>query len=50
MQNPIPWPTICWTDWQDAALAIFLPGDYNLQFLDHVIDHPTLRWWDAPMS
>ncbi|EDK2919246.1 indolepyruvate decarboxylase [Salmonella enterica subsp. enterica serovar Typhimurium] len=19
-------------------------GDYNLQFLDHVIDHPTLRW------
>ncbi|EBI3715002.1 alpha-keto acid decarboxylase family protein [Salmonella enterica] len=21
-----------------------VPGDYNLQFLDHVIDHPTLRW------
>ncbi|EBS8365200.1 indolepyruvate decarboxylase [Salmonella enterica subsp. diarizonae serovar 50:z:-] len=21
-----------------------IPGDYNLQFLDHVIDHPTLRW------
>ncbi|VDY39891.1 decarboxylase [Salmonella enterica subsp. enterica serovar Daytona] len=27
-------------------MAIFfgVPGDYNLQFLDHVIDHPTLRW------
>ncbi|EIN2828072.1 alpha-keto acid decarboxylase family protein [Salmonella enterica] len=21
-----------------------VPGDYNLQFLDQVIDHPTLRW------
>ncbi|APY73355.1 alpha-keto acid decarboxylase family protein [Salmonella enterica] len=21
-----------------------VPGDYNLQFLDHVIDHPTLHW------
>ncbi|EAN6436003.1 alpha-keto acid decarboxylase family protein [Salmonella enterica] len=21
-----------------------VPGDYNLQFLDHVIGHPTLRW------
>ncbi|ECF4501671.1 alpha-keto acid decarboxylase family protein [Salmonella enterica subsp. enterica serovar Javiana] len=21
-----------------------VPGDYNLQFLDHMIDHPTLRW------
>ncbi|MER3278688.1 alpha-keto acid decarboxylase family protein [Salmonella enterica] len=21
-----------------------VPGDYNLQFLDHVIDHQTLRW------
>ncbi|EED3354924.1 indolepyruvate decarboxylase [Salmonella enterica subsp. enterica] len=21
-----------------------VPGDYNLQFLEHVIDHPTLRW------
>ncbi|EPI4867556.1 alpha-keto acid decarboxylase family protein [Salmonella enterica subsp. enterica serovar Newport] len=21
-----------------------VPGDYNSQFLDHVIDHPTLRW------
>ncbi|EFQ4668004.1 alpha-keto acid decarboxylase family protein [Salmonella enterica] len=21
-----------------------VPDDYNLQFLDHVIDHPTLRW------
>ncbi|EBU6887419.1 indolepyruvate decarboxylase [Salmonella enterica subsp. enterica serovar Saintpaul] len=21
-----------------------VPGDYNLQFLDHVIDHPALRW------
>ncbi|HGB4962288.1 TPA: alpha-keto acid decarboxylase family protein [Salmonella enterica subsp. enterica serovar Mississippi] len=21
-----------------------VPGDYNLQFLDHVINHPTLRW------
>ncbi len=21
-----------------------VPGDYNLQFLDHVIDHPTLCW------
>lgn len=21
-----------------------VPGDYNLQFLDYVIDHPTLRW------
>ncbi|EHC0228656.1 alpha-keto acid decarboxylase family protein [Salmonella enterica] len=21
-----------------------VPGDFNLQFLDHVIDHPTLRW------
>ncbi|EFU2815031.1 alpha-keto acid decarboxylase family protein [Salmonella enterica] len=21
-----------------------VPGDYNLQFPDHVIDHPTLRW------
>ncbi|ECD4100571.1 alpha-keto acid decarboxylase family protein [Salmonella enterica subsp. enterica serovar Bareilly] len=21
-----------------------VPGDYNLQFLDHVIDHPTLSW------
>ncbi|ELK1703231.1 alpha-keto acid decarboxylase family protein [Salmonella enterica] len=21
-----------------------VPGDYNLQFLDHVIDHSTLRW------
>lgn len=21
-----------------------VPGDHNLQFLDHVIDHPTLRW------
>ncbi|HCT3072201.1 TPA: indolepyruvate decarboxylase [Salmonella enterica subsp. enterica serovar Waycross] len=21
-----------------------VPGDYNLQFLDHVIDHTTLRW------
>lgn len=21
-----------------------VPGDYNLQFLDHVVDHPTLRW------
>ncbi|EAP2052876.1 alpha-keto acid decarboxylase family protein [Salmonella enterica subsp. enterica serovar 4,[5],12:i:-] len=21
-----------------------VPGDYNLQFLDHVIDHPSLRW------
>ncbi|ECE6309347.1 alpha-keto acid decarboxylase family protein [Salmonella enterica subsp. enterica] len=21
-----------------------VPGDYNLQFLDHVIDHPILRW------
>ncbi len=21
-----------------------VPGDYNLQFLDHAIDHPTLRW------
>lgn len=21
-----------------------VPGDYSLQFLDHVIDHPTLRW------
>ncbi|EHL7656751.1 alpha-keto acid decarboxylase family protein [Salmonella enterica] len=21
-----------------------VPGDYNLQFLDHVIDYPTLRW------
>lgn len=21
-----------------------VPCDYNLQFLDHVIDHPTLRW------
>ncbi|ECQ4594548.1 alpha-keto acid decarboxylase family protein [Salmonella enterica subsp. enterica serovar Typhimurium] len=21
-----------------------VPGDYNLQFLDHLIDHPTLRW------
>ncbi|EBY3117077.1 alpha-keto acid decarboxylase family protein [Salmonella enterica] len=21
-----------------------VPGDYNLQFLNHVIDHPTLRW------
>ncbi|EHI5597043.1 alpha-keto acid decarboxylase family protein [Salmonella enterica] len=21
-----------------------VPGDYNLQFFDHVIDHPTLRW------
>ncbi|PWD17257.1 indolepyruvate decarboxylase [Salmonella enterica subsp. enterica serovar Rubislaw] len=21
-----------------------VPGDYNLQFLDHGIDHPTLRW------
>lgn len=21
-----------------------VPGDYNLQFLDHVIDHPDVRW------
>jgi len=21
-----------------------VPGDYNLQFLDHVIDHPRLAW------
>lgn len=21
-----------------------VPGDYNLQFLDHVIDHPHVRW------
>ncbi len=21
-----------------------VPGDYNLQFLDHVIDHPSLTW------
>lgn len=21
-----------------------VPGDYNLQFLDHVIDHPEVRW------
>lgn len=21
-----------------------VPGDYNLQFLDHVIDHPAVRW------
>lgn len=21
-----------------------VPGDYNLQLLDHVIDHPTVRW------
>lgn len=21
-----------------------VPGDYNLQFLDHVIEHPLVRW------
>ncbi len=44
-ENPLPWPTICWTDWPGCGIGIFgVPGDYNLQFLDHVIDHPTLRW------
>ncbi|MDI5405236.1 thiamine pyrophosphate-binding protein, partial [Salmonella enterica subsp. enterica serovar Lubbock] len=27
-----------------SAHLFGVPGDYNLQFLDHVIDHPTLRW------
>lgn len=21
-----------------------VPGDYNLQFLDHIVAHPTIRW------
>lgn len=21
-----------------------VPGDYNLEFLDHIVDHPTIRW------
>src|SRR5262249_59219449 len=21
-----------------------VPGDYNLEFLDHIIAHPTIRW------
>lgn len=27
-----------------------VPGDYNLQFLDNVIENPTLAWVGAPTN